>query len=52
MMMSLEGAPRRLRVRAPGGEQLVEWAGADAEMQLTGPAVVLACGQWLPRGKQ
>jgi diaminopimelate epimerase len=52
MMMALEGAPRRLRVRAPGGEQFVEWPGADAEMQLTGPAVVLACGQWLPRGKQ
>lgn len=52
MMMALEGAPRRLRVRAPGGEQLVEWPAADAEMQLTGPAVVLARGQWLPKGMQ
>ena len=47
MMMALEGAPSRLRVLAPGGEQLVEWPGADAELQLTGPAVVLAHGQWL-----
>jgi diaminopimelate epimerase len=52
MMMALEGAPRRLRVRAPGGEQLVEWIGASAEMQLTGPAVVLARGQWLAGGSQ
>jgi diaminopimelate epimerase len=52
MMMALEGAPRRLRVRAPGGEQLVEWIGASAEMQLTGPAVVLTRGQWLAGGAQ
>lgn len=50
MMMALGGAPRRLRVRAPGGEQIVEWPGANAEMQLTGPAVVLARGQWLAGG--
>jgi diaminopimelate epimerase len=47
MMMALEGAPRRLRVRAPGGEQLVEWPGPREELRLTGPAVVLARGQWL-----
>ncbi len=47
MMMALEGAPSRLRVLAPGGEQLVEWPGAGAELRLTGPAVVLAHGQWL-----
>jgi diaminopimelate epimerase len=52
MMMALEGAPRRLRVRAPGGEQIVEWPSASAEMQLTGPAVVLARGQWLAGGAQ
>jgi diaminopimelate epimerase len=46
-MIALEGAPSRLRVRAPGGEQLVEWVGAGAELQLTGPAVVLARGEWL-----
>jgi diaminopimelate epimerase len=47
-MIALEGAPSRLRVLAPGGEQLVEWPSPDAELQLTGPAVVLARGQWLP----
>jgi diaminopimelate epimerase len=47
MMMALEGAPSRLRVLAPGGEQLVEWPEASAELQLTGPAVLLAHGQWL-----
>ncbi len=52
MMMALEGAQRRLRVRAPGGEQLVEWPGASAEMQLTGPAVMLARGQWLAGDEQ
>jgi diaminopimelate epimerase len=50
MMMALEGVPRRLRVLAPGGEQLVEWPDASAELQLTGPAVVLARGQWLAGG--
>jgi diaminopimelate epimerase len=47
-MIALEGAPRRLRVLAPGGEQLVEWPGESEELQLTGPAVVVARGQWLP----
>jgi diaminopimelate epimerase len=51
-MMVLEGAPSRLRVRAPGGEQLVVWASPDSELQLTGPAVVLATGQWLEEGVQ
>jgi diaminopimelate epimerase len=50
MMMALEGVPRRLRVLAPGGEQVVEWPDASAELRLTGPAVVLAHGQWLPGG--
>jgi diaminopimelate epimerase len=50
MMMALEGAPRHLRVLAPGGEQVVEWPDAKAELWLTGPAVVLAHGQWLPGG--
>jgi diaminopimelate epimerase len=48
MMIALEGAPTRLRVLAPGGEQVVVWNGGDDELQLTGPAVVLARGQWLP----
>ena len=51
-MMALEGAPSRLCVLAPGGEQLVEWPGAGAELRLTGPAVVLAHGQWLAGGVQ
>ncbi|HEX6771294.1 MAG TPA: diaminopimelate epimerase [Acidobacteriaceae bacterium] len=46
-MMALEGAPRRLRVLAPGGEQIVEWPDEQFELRLTGPAVVLAQGQWL-----
>lgn len=52
MMIALEGTPSRLRVLAPGGEQLVEWPGAGAELRLTGPAVVLAHGQWLAGGVQ
>jgi diaminopimelate epimerase len=47
MMMALEGTPRRLRVVAPGGEQIVEWPDAQSELHLTGPAVVLARGEWL-----
>lgn len=46
-MIALEGLPSRLRVRAPGGEQGVVWNGANEELQLTGPAVVLATGEWL-----
>jgi diaminopimelate epimerase len=46
-MIALEGAPARLRVLAPGGEQVVEWPDRSAELQLTGPAVVLARGHWL-----
>jgi diaminopimelate epimerase len=51
-MIALEGAPTRLRVRAPGGEQLVEWRGPGEELQLTGPAVIVARGQWLAGGQQ
>jgi diaminopimelate epimerase len=47
-MIALEAMPETLRVLAPGGEQTVTWAGGDAELQLTGPAVVLATGTWLP----
>lgn len=49
-VMDLESAPRRLRVRAPGGEQIVEWPSAADELQLTGPAVIVARGQWLAGG--
>ena len=50
MMIALEGVPRQLRVLAPGGEQIVEWSEERSELRLTGPAVVLAHGQWLPKG--
>lgn len=50
MMMALEAAPRRLRVVAPGGEQIVEWRDAQSELRLTGPAVVLVRGEWLAEG--
>jgi diaminopimelate epimerase len=46
-MMALEGARRRLRVLAPGGEQIVEWPDEQSELRLTGSAVVVAQGQWL-----
>jgi diaminopimelate epimerase len=46
-VMAMENAPRRLRVLAPGGEQVVEWPDDAAELKLTGPAVVLAEGRWL-----
>jgi diaminopimelate epimerase len=46
-IIAVAGAPAKLRVRAPGGEQLVEWAGGSEELRLTGPAVVVARGQWL-----
>lgn len=47
-MIALEGAPTTLHVVAPGGEQIVTWDGSESELQLTGPAVVLAAGTWLP----
>jgi diaminopimelate epimerase len=51
-MMALEGAPRRLRVLAAGGEQVVDWPDPNAELQLTGPAVIVAHGQWLAGGER
>ncbi len=51
-MMALEGAPRRLHVLAPGGEQVVDWPDPNAELQLTGPAVIVARGQWLAGGER
>jgi diaminopimelate epimerase len=49
-MIALEGAPTRLRVRAPGGEQLVEWPSPSEELRLTGLAVIVARGRWLAGG--
>jgi diaminopimelate epimerase len=34
-----------LRVRAPGGEQQVDWLGEGYEIMLTGPAVLIASGE-------
>jgi diaminopimelate epimerase len=34
-----------LRVVAPGGAQTVQWDAADAELQLTGPATLIARGE-------
>lgn len=45
--IALQGAPAKLRVRAPGGEQQVEWLGGGEPLMLTGPAEVLASGRWL-----
>jgi diaminopimelate epimerase len=39
------GVKSSLLVKAPGGEQRVEWAGRDAELVLTGPAELIATGE-------
>jgi diaminopimelate epimerase len=39
------GLSAHLRVKAPGGEQTVEWAGEGAEILLTGPAELIASGE-------
>ncbi len=39
------GGSDRLLVRAPGGEQRVEWLGGESEILLTGPAEVIATGE-------
>ncbi len=43
--IALRGLNSELRVRAPGGSQLVNWAGGSAEMTLTGPAELIAVGE-------
>ncbi len=42
--MLLYGCERSLQVHAPGGSQSVEWPSVQAEMQLTGPAELIATG--------
>ncbi|RRA47475.1 diaminopimelate epimerase [Acidipila sp. EB88] len=42
--MLLHGCKRRLAVHAPGGMQTVSWPGDNVEMELTGPAVLIATG--------
>ena len=39
------GLNSRLLVRAPGGEQLVNWAAEGTEIMLTGPAELIASGE-------
>ena len=39
------GGSSHLLVRAPGGEQQVDWAGDGAEMTLTGPAELICVGE-------
>lgn len=39
------GRSSHLRVLAPGGEQVVDWAGSGAEILLTGPAALIAEGE-------
>jgi diaminopimelate epimerase len=39
------GLGSHLLVRAPGGEQYVDWAGNGAEIMLTGPAELIASGE-------
>jgi diaminopimelate epimerase len=41
------GGANHLRVRAPGGEQRVEWHGEGSEILLTGPAELIATGEAL-----
>ena len=39
------GGADHLLVRAPGGEQQVEWPGGESEILLTGPAEIIAWGE-------
>jgi diaminopimelate epimerase len=39
------GGATHLLVRAPGGEQQVEWLGGESEILLTGPAELIAEGE-------
>ncbi len=43
--MLLHGCDRVLDVHAPGGTQTVAWPSRNAEMELTGPAELIAIGQ-------
>lgn len=43
--MARRGLSSHLLVRAPGGEQRVDWAGDGAEILLTGPAELIASGE-------
>lgn len=43
--ISRRGLSPHLLVRAPGGEQRIDWPGEGAEITLTGPAVLIATGE-------
>jgi diaminopimelate epimerase len=46
--MALHGCKSPLKVIAPGGPQTVAWSGPGAELQLTGPAALIARGEAWP----
>lgn len=46
--LSLHGCKSPLRVVAPGGPQTVTWSGPGDELQLTGPATLIARGEAWP----
>lgn len=46
--LSLHGCRSPLKVIAPGGPQTVAWSGPGAELQLTGPAALIARGEAWP----
>ena len=43
--IAVHGCQSPLRVIAPGGAQTVTWNGLTAELELTGPAALIACGE-------
>jgi diaminopimelate epimerase len=46
--LSLHGCKSPLQVVAPGGPQIVAWTGPGGELQLTGPAALIARGEAWP----
>lgn len=46
--LALHGCKSPLKVVAPGGPQTVAWSGPGAELQLTGPAALIARGEAWP----
>lgn len=46
--LALHGCSSPLRVVAPGGPQTVAWTGPGTELQLTGPATLIARGEAWP----
>ena len=46
--LSLHGCKSPLKVVAPGGPQTVTWSGPGAELELTGPAALIARGEAWP----